>query len=122
VTTSIIHKYGIKKILGHDDISPHRKVDPGPAFPMASFRAKVLGRADDDPEILQTTADLNIRLGPGNEYDQIPESPLSKGIRVDVLSSQVSWRFVDVLDPIAGAMGIQGWVHGGYLTHINDPL
>lgn len=29
----------IKEILGHDDISPGRKSDPGPAYPMARFRA-----------------------------------------------------------------------------------
>jgi N-acetylmuramoyl-L-alanine amidase len=37
--------YRFADILGHDDISPTRKVDPGPLFPMNSFRSKVLGRA-----------------------------------------------------------------------------
>lgn len=37
-------KYSFVDILGHDDISPSRKVDPGPAFPMIGFRSKVLGR------------------------------------------------------------------------------
>lgn len=34
--------YALDDVLGHDDISPGRKVDPGPAFPMESFRAGVL--------------------------------------------------------------------------------
>jgi len=32
-------------ILGHDDISPGRKADPGPLFPMGSFKSRILGRA-----------------------------------------------------------------------------
>jgi N-acetylmuramoyl-L-alanine amidase len=37
-------KYSFEDILGHDDIAPERKVDPGPAFPMISFKSRVLGR------------------------------------------------------------------------------
>jgi hypothetical protein len=54
-------------------------------------------------------------LGPGVEYDKLPESPLPIDTKVDVLSSQASWRFVDVLDPINTVAGLQGWVHGNYL-------
>jgi N-acetylmuramoyl-L-alanine amidase len=36
--------YQFEDILGHEDIAPIRKSDPGPAFPMASFKARVLGR------------------------------------------------------------------------------
>lgn len=37
--------YGFADVLGHEDVSPGRKVDPGPLFPMNSFRSKVMGRA-----------------------------------------------------------------------------
>lgn len=37
--------YNFTDILGHSDIAPGRKTDPGPAFPMASFKAKILGRS-----------------------------------------------------------------------------
>ena len=41
----VLHdRYGFIDILGHDDIAPGRKVDPGPAFPMASFTTQVMGR------------------------------------------------------------------------------
>jgi N-acetylmuramoyl-L-alanine amidase len=31
-------RYGIKEILGHSDVSPGRKIDPGPVFPMAKLK------------------------------------------------------------------------------------
>jgi N-acetylmuramoyl-L-alanine amidase len=34
----------IDQILGHDEISPGRKQDPGPAFPMEEFRDYILSR------------------------------------------------------------------------------
>jgi len=36
----------ITQILGHDEISPGRKQDPGPAFPMEHFRNSILQQAN----------------------------------------------------------------------------
>ena len=37
--------YALQDILGHEDIAPGRKADPGPAFPMDRFRATVMAMA-----------------------------------------------------------------------------
>lgn len=36
--------YRFLDVLGHEDVSRGRKVDPGPAFPMSSFASRVIGR------------------------------------------------------------------------------
>lgn len=35
----LVARYNLDDVVGHDDIAPKRKVDPGPAFPMTEFRA-----------------------------------------------------------------------------------
>ena len=35
----LVKRYKLDDVVGHDDISPGRKTDPGPAFPMAQLRA-----------------------------------------------------------------------------------
>jgi len=41
VAAAIVKEYGLMGILGHDDISPGRKDDPGPAFDMTGLREYV---------------------------------------------------------------------------------
>lgn len=45
IASALHSAYAFQDIIGHDDIAPHRKADPGPVFPMESFRSRVLGRS-----------------------------------------------------------------------------
>lgn len=111
----LVEEYELKDIVGHDDIAPGRKFDPGPAFPMQSFPAAVFSRAGNQKDIFETTTNLNIRTGPSTQYDKLPVSPFPKGTQLKILSNQGLWREFDVLDTINGEMDIVGWVHGCYI-------
>ena len=39
---ALVAKYALKDVLGHSDIAPGRKVDPGPKFPMKIFKDSVM--------------------------------------------------------------------------------
>jgi N-acetylmuramoyl-L-alanine amidase len=115
LATSLVERYGLRDIIGHDDISPGRKSDPGPAFPMASFRARIFGRREEESLTHRATAVLNIRTGPGAQHARLDDGPLPVGTRVEVMGQQGSWRLVDVLDTVNGVSDLQGWVHYRFL-------
>lgn len=49
VAAFLIHHYRLKDIVGHDDIAPRRKQDPGPAFPIEKFKMRLFGRQEEEP-------------------------------------------------------------------------
>lgn len=113
----LVDSYGLRDVVGHDDIAPMRKVDPGPAFPMEQYRAAVIGRRDDGPEIRETITALNIRHGPGTQFDKLDNSPLPKGTRLSVRAEDSSWCSVDVIDG-SNTPTDSGWVHGDYIRPV----
>lgn len=116
IAALLVSTYGLKDVVGHDDISPLRKSDPGPAFPMGSFRSKAMGRKDENLDDYFTSTELNIRSGAGTQFEPLKGSPLPQGTKVTVLKTEGTWSFVDVADTINGIMDLEGWVSSKFLT------
>lgn len=113
VALLLVREYKLLDVIGHDDISPFRKWDPGPAFPMESFRSRIIGRSRSKPIVFVVTAHfLNIRTGPDKNHPLVPGGPLPKGTRVEIIQMENTWRHVRVLDEINGNDDLEGWVSG----------
>ena len=108
--------YPIETIVGHEEISPGRKIDPGPAFPLDVIRKQVL---DNDRQLEEAPdnnfsnisgvviADaLNIRSAPSASATKVND-PLKKDTPLKILETQGEWYKVRVVT--------EGWVNRNYV-------
>ncbi len=111
----LMEEYGIDTILGHDEISPKHKIDPGPAFPLDKFREKLLTpeRNEDKKELepvksegAVSASSLNIRVSPDVEAEKVTQA-LKNGTKVTILDEQEGWLKVRT--------EVEGWVYGKYI-------
>jgi N-acetylmuramoyl-L-alanine amidase len=101
----LIAEYGIRHILGHEEIAPDRKVDPGPAFPLDALRGRLLyGPAFALAAVRAGRADLFAAPGGGTER---MAGLLGPGTEVRILEEKEGWCRV--------AVELEGWISARHL-------
>ncbi len=113
ICEAIAAAYEIKEILGHEEIAPGRKADPGPAFPLDDLRKTIFEKhpLPEVKEIAEGTigtviAKLNIRSAPKSGAEKVAAA-LLKGSKVSILKDSDSWFYVKA--------DVQGWMSRDYI-------
>ncbi|NCD70231.1 N-acetylmuramoyl-L-alanine amidase [Mucilaginibacter agri] len=117
----IFDEYALVQAIGHDDISPARKADPGPAFPWATFKNRVFGHADNTGKIFViNTEGTNFRSEASTSASV--KKKLSKGYEVGLIETKGQWSRVyltntqsEVLVDSKSVKTI-GWIFSSLLT------
>lgn len=87
----------LKEVVGHEDVAPGRKIDPGPAFPMSRYW-NILNRRDHDAPDIRTVwvETLNVRAGPGMQSAFMDWGPLKKNEKVTVINDTGDWSYIQI--------------------------
>lgn len=111
----LVSAYALEDVLGHDDIAPSRKADPGPAFPMQRLRGLALGRDSDQSgaDLVYVAVDmLNIRKG-ADTGQPTAAPPLIRNTQLRILDRTVAgWMHVQT----TRQPPVEGWVSAGYVS------
>lgn len=108
--------YPVKWITTHWFISPGRKIDTNPLFPLDELRAAVLGAdPSEDPEV-RTIANVNQRRWPSYHDNVIQVIPRGKAVEI-IRSGHFSNGPAEVTElwHLVRHGEHEGWVHGDYL-------
>jgi N-acetylmuramoyl-L-alanine amidase len=121
----LFNQYHLIAAVGHDDISPARKPDPGPAFPWDTFKTNVYGSTNNVGKIYTVnTEGTNFRNSSSTNAPVLKS--LSKGYEVGLIETNGQWSKVylansqaEVLQNTDGklrSIKTIGWIFSSLLT------
>ena len=122
---ALFETYHLVDALGHDDISPARKPDPGPAFPWDEFNLTVFGAPNNRGKIYTVnTANTNFRTSSSQSAPVIKKLPA--GFEVGLIETNGQWSKVYLVDALTDVLVKQngkqssvktiGWIFSSLLT------
>lgn len=115
---AIVKEYGLDPwdVVGHEDVSMHRKIDPGPAFDLDKFRTMVFGRDEDSWNTnlykVESTTGLNLRIAPSLTASLIEK--LADGAQVHVIEKIGNWWLVAKI--VNNNEDVTGYAHRNWLV------
>ena len=115
---AICKAYNIIEILGHEEIAPGRKCDPGPAFPLDALRDEIFAHnstvnindlfqnavsksAASSLVVGKATVKLNFRQGPSSSAP-LKSSPMAAGTYIYIIGQDASKEWYNILHEITG--------------------
>ena len=127
ICIALCNAYPIKEILGHEEIAPGRKCDPGPAFPLDDLRTEVLAKKNISINDLfahameesatsalvlgKVTVKLNFRTEPSSNA-ALKSSPIPAGTFVYIIGEDGDWYNI--------LREISGWIDKEFVEQDNS--
>ena len=115
---TICKAFEIKEILGHEEIAPGRKCDPGPAFPLDALRDEIFAQsstlsisdmfknavsksAASSLVVGKASVKLNFRQGPSSTAP-LKSSPMPAGTYIYIIGQDPTKEWYNILHEITG--------------------
>lgn len=118
ICRKLFETYGLRYVIGHDDISQRRKWDPGPAFPMESFRWRVMSGFIKPLIVHLLLHKGTLEVTPEEGEGSPDKFLLEKGTRVRVIEHGIDKVRVQVLGEIENQLGRVGWLSNKILRQV----